>query len=39
MAQAHLCAHLHINAVELIEAGPGATLSQATEELAHKLQH
>lgn len=29
--------HLHINAVELVKARPGATLGQATEELAHEL--
>lgn len=29
--------HLHLNAVELVQAGPGARLSQAAEHLARHL--
>lgn len=32
-------AYLHVDAVELIKASPGTTLSKATKELAHELQH
>jgi hypothetical protein len=34
----HHAEHLQSDAVELIKAGPGATLREATEELGHELQ-
>jgi hypothetical protein len=34
----HHAEHLQPNAIELVKAGPGATLRKATEELRHELQ-
>jgi predicted glycosyltransferase len=34
----HHAEHLQPDAVELVEASPGATLRQATEKLGHELQ-